>query len=481
MSKGFRLFSKKDLEDEIEAELGEVREPKEVRPVYKEEPKVSEAKVVRLKGKKATPVVAPGRPTEFERCASHPYNIKTTLANARLAVERSGITFSFNEFSGQYLASGSAGSVDVSDDLLIMVRGRLLDAFGFDVGKNNLIEVVKGQCLAHGFNPVTRWLDGLEWDGVARIDTWLIDFLHAEDTALNRAFGRKVMCALVRRGKRPGSKFDHVLVLEGEEDIGKSMAVKALALSEDYFSDQGILAATEKEQQELARGKHVYELGELIGIRRAEVEKVKGFVSRTHDRCRPAWGRFVVNQPRTCVFIGTTNDREYLASQTGNRRWWPVGWLSAKIDWQGLGEARDRLFAEAVLAEPAEDLFLPHDLAVAARDLQESRRLKHPWEDLLSGLAETPPKCSGAKLVADQYRIHSAWIFTNLLGIAPAQQHDSHAKTLSAVMRKLGWDKSRTVIRVGPGSKPGNGYVKTVLSLPVPEVGSVCNRCNGNS
>ena len=78
------------------------------------------------------------------------------------------------------------------------------------------------------------------------------------------------------------------------------------------------------QQQERLRGKWVYEIGDLSGIRKAKVENVKAFASRTHDRARLAYGRQQVELPRRCVIFGTTNVSTYLKSRTGNRRFWPV-------------------------------------------------------------------------------------------------------------------------------------------------------------
>jgi predicted P-loop ATPase len=118
----------------------------------------------------------------------------------------------------------------------------------------------------------------------------LIDYMGAEDTALHRTFGRLLLVAAVRRVRQPGCKFDQIGVLEGPEGTGKSKALETIAGREN-FSDQTILSQSDKEQQELLRGVWIYEIAELAGMRRSEVEKQKAFASRTHDRARPAYGR----------------------------------------------------------------------------------------------------------------------------------------------------------------------------------------------
>ena len=163
-------------------------------------------------------------------------------------------------------------------------------------------------------------------------------YLGAEDTPLNAAIGRIVLIAAVRRVREPGVKFDTILVLEGEQGVGKSTVIRVLAGSEN-FSDQDILTLDGKAQMELLEGVWLYELCELEGLSRAETSKVKAFASRSVDHGRPAYARFKETRPRQCVFVGTTNDDQYLRDMTGNRRFWPV--KVDKIDLEALA-ARPR-------------------------------------------------------------------------------------------------------------------------------------------
>ena len=107
-------------------------------------------------------------------------------------------------------------------------------------------------------------------------------------------------------------------MLEGEEGTKKSSAIELLALDPRNFSDQRILGLSDREQQELLRGKWLYEISEMQGMKRAEVEHVKAFASRTHDRARPAYGRSVIDQPRRCILIGTTNDNRIFTHGAGS-------------------------------------------------------------------------------------------------------------------------------------------------------------------
>jgi len=175
-------------------------------------------------------------------------------------------------------------------------------------------------CQENRVNPVTDYLSKLRWDGVPRLDRWVVDYLGASDTELNRAIGRKALIAGVRRPRQPGCKFDYIIVLEGPEGILKSTVIEILAEVRTNFNDQTIFGKKDQQAQENMLGVWLYECAEMTGFDRSKADEIKAFASRTVDRCRPAYGHGRKDQERQCVFWGTTNDQDYLKSDTGNRR-----------------------------------------------------------------------------------------------------------------------------------------------------------------
>jgi len=269
-------------------------------------------------------------------------------------------------------------------------------------------------------------------------------YLGAEGTPLNAAVGRIVLIAAARRVREPGAKFDTILVLEGEQGVGKSTAIKILA-GDENFSDQNILTLDPKAQMELLEGIWFYEICELEGISRAETSKVKAFAPRAVDQGRPAYGRFKETRPRQTVFIGTTNDDKYLRDMTGNRRFWPV--KVGTIDLGALQRDRDQLFAEAAYwEEKGESLVLAEELWPLAHTEQEARLEDDPWIDALSDLH---PK--DLEQVGGMVRISTSWLLEINLSIAKDRQQQYHTKRLAAVMRKLGW-KGPALIKMEDGS-----------------------------
>jgi hypothetical protein len=366
---------------------------------------------------------------------------KRTYRNAWVAIQKLGIVCSYDEFHDRMLVGGkeiNQWAGELSDAVNVILRQMIVERFDFDAGKDNVSDATNELCLENRFDPIVNYLDGLKWDGTPRLEMWLSIYLGATDTPLNRAIGKLTLVAAVRRARRPGCKFDHILVLEGSEGTMKSTSIVVLAGVEN-FSDQTILTASDKEQQELMRGVWIFEIADLAGMKRSEVEKVKAFASRTHDRARPAYGRRRIDAPRRGILIGTTNEDEYLQSQTGNRRFWPV--KTGTIDIEALRRDRDQLWAEASKVE-AENipLSLPRDLWVEAGEAQNERRQHDPWDDIL---ANTKGEIYRTKDGLTEQEWIKVTELLNRLDIKPDRASSELYKRLKKVMDRLGWSKGK--------------------------------------
>jgi Virulence-associated protein E/Bifunctional DNA primase/polymerase, N-terminal/Primase C terminal 2 (PriCT-2) len=318
---------------------------------------------------------------------------KVTCTNAGVAVTALGIHCRKDTFHEKMLVAGepiNQWSGDLSDEVIQMIRKVIRYKYGFDPKVENTRDACVQLCLQNQFNPVTDYLKALQWDGQPRLDTWMTSYMGAADSELTRAIGRLSLIAAVRRARYPGTKFDQIIVLEGTEGRGKSSAIEILAGKEN-FSDQKILGLSDKEQQEAISGIWLYEIAELTGMRRADTDHVKAFASRTVDRARPAYGRMRVDRPRCAICFASTNDDEYLKSETGNRRFWPVG--TGRIDLDALRRDRDQLWAEAATCETRGDsIGLPERLWKAAGEEQSQRLESDEWAEAIHNYLNMPDK-----------------------------------------------------------------------------------------
>ena len=224
------------------------------------------------------------------------------------------------------------------------------------------------------YHPIREMFEALPpWDGVHRVDTLLIDYLGAQDNPYVRAVTRKALCAAYDRVFNPGIKYDYMIVLNGDQGIGKSTLIAKLG--QEWFSDSLSLSdMNDKTAAEKLQGYWILEIGELAGMKKADIDKVKAFVSRQDDKYRASFGRRVTPHLRQCIFFGTTNtENGYLRDITGNRRFWNVKVTgNGKYQpWDLDAETIQMIWAEAmVLAKAGEPLYLPPELEAMAKEEQ---------------------------------------------------------------------------------------------------------------
>lgn len=236
------------------------------------------------------------------------------------------------------------------------------------------------------FHPITEYLKSLVWDKTQRIDTLLIDYFGADDNAYTRAAIRKMLCAAVARVFEPGVKFDTALILVGPQETYKSTFIKKLG--KHWFSDT-FTTVQGKESFEQLQGAWIIEMAELSGLKKAEVETIKHFISKREDQFRPAYGRTVETYKRQCVFFGTTNKDDFLRDPTGNRRFLPIDvrpeFVTKSVPEDLTEEEIDQIWAEAYkLYRAGEPLYMTGEEDVIAKIEQH----KHSETDERKGVIE---------------------------------------------------------------------------------------------
>ena len=239
-----------------------------------------------------------------------------------------------------------------------------------------------------GFHPVRNYLKSLEWDGLPRVETLFIDWMGAEDDIYTRAVTKKWLTAAVARVMRPGCKFDNMIVLVGDQGVGKSLLAKKLG--RHWFSDT-FMTVQGKDGLEQLRGFWIIEMAELSAMRRSDAESVKHFISKQEDAYRQAYGRHLASYPRQCVFYGTTNETDFLKDRTGNRRFWPIAVRPTKKVFSMGEDVVDQVWAEAYeLYKAGEPLWLGPELEKLALDRQEAFMEDNPKLGMIEDYLERP-------------------------------------------------------------------------------------------
>lgn len=301
-----------------------------------------------------------------------------------------------------------------------------------------ITRIVHAHAITNAVHPVRDWLARLPaWDREPRIVETLIEVLSAigEGQYLGAVL-RRFMISAVARVMRPGCKVDHMLVLVGPQAYRKSSF--ALALGAPWSAESTSTFGTKDAIAELD-GAWIVELGELAGLRKSEVETIKHFTSKQIDRYRPAYGHAVIDQPRACVFIGTTNEQRFLLDHTGNRRFWPVR-IGGRIDLHLLKVQREALWAEAYAAYLAgEQWHLTDEEERRAQVVQELYRVVSEVEQETGAFLAT--------VLADQYRkdksVTVREVFKNIAGererdnLSARRQMETQ---IGQAIRKEGWE-----------------------------------------
>jgi predicted P-loop ATPase len=293
----------------------------------------------------------------------------------------------------------------------------------------------------NSFHPVREYLENLVWDQRKRLDEILPRYFSAEDNEYTRKIGPMFFISMVARIFRPGCQVDYVLVLEGEQGQLKSSACRVLA-GDDFFSDN-LPDIGSKDCAQHLRGKWLVEIGEMHAMTKAEVSELKMFITRRDEKYRPPYGHLEVTEPRQTVFIGTTNQSQYLRDETGNRRFWPV-FIGAYINVPALSDHRDQIFAEAVHRYQAGEQWWPDTEFESQwiRREQEARQEHDAWEEPISDylIFDAGPSVTTAEVAFA------------VLSLADKEITPQVQKRIASSLRKLGLEQRHT--------KHGNRWIR---------------------
>jgi predicted P-loop ATPase len=289
-------------------------------------------------------------------------------------------------------------------------------------------------------NEPQDWLNSLEWDGKQRIDNFFIRAMEAESNSWSLTVSKNFWLSMAARILHNGCQVDEMVVLESKQGTRKTTALRLIA--GEYYGEANADIASKDFDQGL-RGKIIVEFGELSNIKKTDVEVIKRKITSTADQYRPSYGRTVGKFPRTCIFVGTTNEKEYLVDMTGNRRFNPL--RVGQTDVNYIKENRDQLFAEAAhRIKNQEPWWIYND--DEAREQREDRRVVDEWENEIESIV--------TRLDENNF-IQTKDIYFQLGGNIDKLDKPTTAR-INKILRLLGYERKKVRL----GQVTANAWVK---------------------
>jgi predicted P-loop ATPase len=285
------------------------------------------------------------------------------------------------------------------------------------------------------FDSAIEWLTPLVWDHTPRCATFCPRYLGTEDTPYHRAVSLYWWTAHAGRVLRPaGVQADSAIILVSTQGTGKTSVTKAMVpLPEHYVEIQ--LHGDDKDRIRKMRGKLIGELAELSGLKSRDAESIKALISATGDSLVDKYEKHAQDLSRRLVFVGSSNNDDFLSDPTGNRRFYPV-YVGDHQDLQAIRRDRDQLWAEAAHLFLAKGEVMWED---AARLVLAEH---HKFEDVDSWEEDIIPwlNCPENWLLTDQATqyVRTGKILTEALSIEKGRRSKRDEYRIGRIMARYG-------------------------------------------
>ena len=279
----------------------------------------------------------------------------------------------------------------------------------------------------HKMDTARIWLEGLKWDGVERIERFCPHYFGTADDTYERAVGVYMWTALAGRIMQPGCQADMVPVLIGRQGCGKSTGVQSLVPAPDHYVELRLDEPDDAIARK-TRGVLVAEFAEMRGLRAADVDRVKAFITRRHEKWVPKYREFATNYPRRFLIVGTTNDEEFLPPDTEHRRWLPLHTRGVNVP--AIVADKEQLWAEALVRWDMDGVAWQKMDALAAPARADAAS-PDAWEETVAEYVFERP-AENVKLLD---------IMVNALGLDPRTINRGHELRVGRILRSLGYER----------------------------------------
>jgi len=325
-----------------------------------------------------------------------------------------------------------------------MLRLNLALNFNIDIRQKDAEMIALYLGKRNSYHPIRDYLESCPTEDPSLLDQIAPKILGIED-ALSVAFIRKFLISAVARVMRPGCPVHTVLILQGAQGAGKSSFFRLLCPESDWFDDS-FGNQTDKDERLKLHESWICEWGELESVfKRREISALKSFITCQTDKIRPPYAAKAESFHRPSVLVGSTNQDEFLADATGNRRFNVVR-VPGAIDLEKLMAWRDRIWGAALAAfNQGEAWKIPENLYQQQSERANEFTLGDTWESQIeTWLAENPIPSSG---------LTSQFALETILGIPVGQQDKGLQMRLADALKRLGFTNERGWVEVVPGEK----------------------------
>lgn len=301
--------------------------------------------------------------------------------------------------------------------------------------KPDIAELTYRLAKENAYHPISEYLNEVHQrykDDTSILDGLAERYLGA-DKPIHQTMLYRFLIAAVARALDPGCKQDCALIIQGDQGCGKSTFFKVLA-SKPWFDDS-YGATNDKDERLKLHYSWFVEWAELeVVFDRKSVSHVKAFLSCATDKVRPPYGLSQETLNRPSVIVGTTNEDQFLADSTGNRRYWVVP-MRKKLDVEQLTAERDHIWAAAVsLYKSGKQWWLTDD-EVDAADLDRKQYEEvHPWTHSIADYLFTLETVSTRELLC------------NALNIPIPKHNTPMNKRVANIMKSLGWTQTNNPV-----------------------------------
>jgi predicted P-loop ATPase len=271
--------------------------------------------------------------------------IKANTTNLVGAISQ--LELSFDQFSGQAFIQMN-GQLERLQDRHFVDIALILEKGGFsNIAINKLKEIIKKCYLDNSYDAALEWAESLKWDGIPRVESLFSKYFGVEPSTYESAVSMYFATAMAGRLLQGGIQADMVAVLIGGQGVGKTRSVMALAPLESSYAEIDMGNTKDADMSRMLRGKLICELGELKGLRSRDSEWIKSWISRSNEEWIEKYEIYSTIMPRRCIFIGTSNEQQFLVDATGNRRWLPLKVVN-QCHPEEIAKDRDQIWAEAI-------------------------------------------------------------------------------------------------------------------------------------